>query len=122
MGATGSPEPTYQWQFDGVPIPGATGSTYTLSNVGTTQAGSYSVGVESGGISATSSAATITVNTGGWLTNLSARAYYRRQMSKHHPDKLQSQGLPESMLERAKERTQQIQAAYELLCKQRGMP
>ena len=47
---------------------------------------------------------------------------YRRQMSKHHPDKLQSQGLPESMLERAKERTQQIQAAYELLCKQRGMP
>ena len=46
---------------------------------------------------------------------------YRRQMSKHHPDKLQSQGLPESMLERAKERTQQIQAAYELLCKQRGM-
>jgi DnaJ like chaperone protein len=46
---------------------------------------------------------------------------YRRQMSKHHPDKLQAQGLPESMLERAKERTQQIQAAYELLCKQRGM-
>ena len=75
VGATGSPEPTYQWQFDGVPIPGATGSTYTLSNVGTTQAGSYSVGVESGGISASSSAATITVNTGGWLTNLSARAY-----------------------------------------------
>ena len=34
---------------------------------------------------------------------------YRRQMSRHHPDKLQANGVPESMLERAKERTQQIQ-------------
>jgi DnaJ like chaperone protein len=46
---------------------------------------------------------------------------YRRQMSRHHPDKLQANGLPESMLERAKERTQQIQAAYELLRTARGM-
>jgi DnaJ like chaperone protein len=46
---------------------------------------------------------------------------YRRQMSRHHPDKLQAKGLPESMLERAKERTQQIQAAWELLRAQRGM-
>lgn len=46
---------------------------------------------------------------------------YRRQMSKHHPDKLQAQGLPESMLERAKERTQQIQAAYERIRSARGM-
>ncbi len=46
---------------------------------------------------------------------------YRRQMSRHHPDKLQANGLPESMLERAKERTQQIQAAYELLKAARGM-
>jgi DnaJ like chaperone protein len=46
---------------------------------------------------------------------------YRRQMSRHHPDKLQGKGLPESMLERAKERTQQIQAAWELLRAQRGM-
>jgi len=46
---------------------------------------------------------------------------YRRQMSKHHPDKLQAQGLPESMLERAKERTQQIQAAYERIRTARGM-
>jgi DnaJ-domain-containing protein 1 len=29
--------------------------------------------------------------------------------------------LPESMLERAKERTQQIQAAYELIRARRGM-
>jgi len=46
---------------------------------------------------------------------------YRRQMSRHHPDKLQAQGLPESMLEHAKERTQQIRAAYELVRERRGM-
>jgi DnaJ like chaperone protein len=46
---------------------------------------------------------------------------YRRQMSRNHPDKLQASGLPESMLERAKERTQQIQAAYELIRGVRGM-
>ncbi len=46
---------------------------------------------------------------------------YRRQMSRNHPDKLQANGLPESMLERAKERTQQIQAAYELIRSVRGM-
>jgi DnaJ like chaperone protein len=46
---------------------------------------------------------------------------YRRQMSRHHPDKLKANGLPESMLERAKERTQQIQAAYELIRDRRGM-
>jgi DnaJ like chaperone protein len=46
---------------------------------------------------------------------------YRRQMSRHHPDKLKANGLPDSMLERAKERTQQIQAAYELIRERRGM-
>jgi DnaJ like chaperone protein len=46
---------------------------------------------------------------------------YRRQMSRHHPDKLKANGLPESMLERAKERTQQIQSAYEFIREQRGM-
>jgi DnaJ like chaperone protein len=46
---------------------------------------------------------------------------YRRQMSRHHPDKLQANGLPDSMLERAKERTQQIQVAYESIRERRGM-
>jgi DnaJ like chaperone protein len=46
---------------------------------------------------------------------------YRRQMSRHHPDKLKANGLPQSMLERAKERTQQIQAAYEVIRERRGM-
>ena len=40
---------------------------------------------------------------------------YRRQLSKHHPDKLKANGLPESMLEHAKQRTQQIIEAYEVI-------
>jgi DnaJ like chaperone protein len=46
---------------------------------------------------------------------------YRRQLSKHHPDKLKANGLPESMLEHAKQRTQQIIEAYELVKTARGM-
>jgi DnaJ like chaperone protein len=46
---------------------------------------------------------------------------YRRMMSKNHPDKLRANGLPESMMEHAKERTQQIRAAYERLCEARGI-
>ncbi|WP_344959858.1 co-chaperone DjlA [Zobellella aerophila] len=38
---------------------------------------------------------------------------YRRQMSKHHPDKLVSQGLPKEMMEMAKEKAQEIQQAWE---------
>ncbi len=49
-----------------------------------------------------------------------ARAY-RRQLSKHHPDKLKANGLPDSMLEHAKQRTQQIIEAYELIKSTRGM-
>ena len=40
---------------------------------------------------------------------------YRRQLSKHHPDKLKANGLPDSMMEHAKQRTQQIIEAYELI-------
>ena len=46
---------------------------------------------------------------------------YRRQLSKHHPDKLKANGLPDSMLEHAKQRTQQIIEAYELIKSARGM-
>jgi len=46
---------------------------------------------------------------------------YRRQMSRNHPDKLKANGLPESMLEMAKEKTQQIQQAYETIKEARGM-
>ncbi len=46
---------------------------------------------------------------------------YRRQLSKHHPDKLKANGLPDSKLEHAKQRTQQIIEAYELIKSARGM-
>jgi sugar lactone lactonase YvrE len=75
VSAAASPDPTYQWEFDGAPIPGATGPSLTLPNAGTTQAGAYSVVVTSGVFSAVSGTATIKVNAGGWLTNLSARGY-----------------------------------------------
>jgi DnaJ like chaperone protein len=46
---------------------------------------------------------------------------YRRLMSRHHPDKLKANGLPDSMLEHAKQRTQAIREAYDLLRERRGM-
>ncbi len=46
---------------------------------------------------------------------------YRRQMSRHHPDKLVANGLPESMAQMAKEKTQRIQQAYEEIRAARGM-
>lgn len=46
---------------------------------------------------------------------------YRRLMSRHHPDKLRANGLPDSMLEHAKQRTQAIREAYELLRERRGL-
>jgi DnaJ like chaperone protein len=45
---------------------------------------------------------------------------YRRQLSRHHPDKLKANGLPESMIEHAKQRTQQIIEAYELIRERRA--
>ena len=46
---------------------------------------------------------------------------YRRQLSRHHPDKLKANGLPESMIEHAKERTQQIIEAWDLIKERRGI-
>ncbi|WP_022940226.1 co-chaperone DjlA [Psychromonas hadalis] len=45
---------------------------------------------------------------------------YRKLMSQNHPDKLASKGLPKEMMELAKEKTQDIQKAYETLRKKRG--
>lgn len=46
---------------------------------------------------------------------------YRKMMSQNHPDKLVAKGLPDSMIKLATEKTQQIQAAYERICRSRGM-
>ncbi|MGC4111427.1 MAG: MBG domain-containing protein [Nocardioides sp.] len=60
--ATGSPTPTYQWFKNGVAIAGATSSTLGLSHVTLADAGSYSVTATNSAGSATSNAATLTVN------------------------------------------------------------
>lgn len=52
--------------------------------------------------------------------HLTVKRAYRRLMNENHPDKLVSKGLPKEMLEMAKEKSQQIQAAYDLICKVKG--
>ncbi len=46
---------------------------------------------------------------------------YRKMMSQHHPDKLAAKGLPDDMIEVAKEKTQEIQSAWELIKNHRGI-
>lgn len=46
---------------------------------------------------------------------------YRKLMSENHPDKLVSKGLPKQALEIAKNKAQDIQAAYEMIKEKRGM-
>jgi DnaJ like chaperone protein len=55
------------------------------------------------------------------MSNQEITKAYRRQMSRHHPDKLVANGLPESMAQVAKEKTQRIQEAYEVIRAARGM-
>src|SRR5580693_3663117 len=53
---------SYQWQFGGAAIPGATDSTLTFDDVSNSQAGSYSVELKSsGGESTNSQAAQLTI-------------------------------------------------------------
>jgi Ig-like domain-containing protein len=74
----GGPAPySYQWNFNGNPIAGATGSSYTVSNAQTADAGAYTVTVTSGAHSVTSQAANLMVNSGSAgtrLINISTRA------------------------------------------------
>lgn len=59
--ASGTPAPTYQWQFNGIALAGATNSTLTLNNVSTANAGNYTVVITNPHGSVTSNAATLTV-------------------------------------------------------------
>ena len=45
---------------------------------------------------------------------------YRKLMSEYHPDKLSGRGVPENMVKLATERSQEIQAAYDLVKKHRA--
>jgi len=46
---------------------------------------------------------------------------YRRLMSQYHPDKLMGQGVPDDMVDAATERSKEIQNAYEVIKKARGL-
>ncbi|MGA2016658.1 MAG: immunoglobulin domain-containing protein, partial [Opitutaceae bacterium] len=64
VSASGSSTLTYQWNFNGAPIGGATGSSYTISNVQASNGGPYTVTVTDSDGSTTSSAATLYVSSG----------------------------------------------------------
>jgi uncharacterized repeat protein (TIGR01451 family) len=61
VGARGSAPLSYQWQFNGSALPGATNTMLTLSNVRTNQDGSYLVIVSNAAGETPSAAATLTV-------------------------------------------------------------
>jgi len=61
--ASGSPAPAYQWRKNGVPVSGATGSTYTLVAVQPGDAADYTCVVSNSAGSATSNPATLVVRT-----------------------------------------------------------
>ncbi|WP_075182298.1 co-chaperone DjlA [Pantoea sp. 1.19] len=46
---------------------------------------------------------------------------YRKLMSEHHPDKLVAKGLPPQMMEMAKQKAQEIQAAYDLIKREKNI-
>ncbi|MFO1451546.1 MAG: immunoglobulin domain-containing protein [Opitutaceae bacterium] len=66
--ATGNPSPSFQWHQDGANIPGATNSTFSLSNVQLTSAGNYSVVVSNIHGSVTSTSALLTVSSSPVIT------------------------------------------------------
>jgi hypothetical protein len=70
--ATGAGTLTYQWNFGGTPISGATSSSYTVANAQASSAGQYTVTITNSEGSTTSSAATLYV--GPRLVNISTRA------------------------------------------------
>ena len=62
VAVTNGVTPAYQWKKDGVNINGATNSTYTISLVRATDAGSYTVTASTEGGAVTSAAILLTVN------------------------------------------------------------
>lgn len=61
VAAGGAPRPSFQWRKDGVAIPGATGSTYTIASASLADAGSYTVVAANTGGLVTSNAAVLTL-------------------------------------------------------------
>ena len=67
------PAQSYQWYFNGTPLPGTTRPAFTLPAVTAAQAGAYSVVVTTPAGSVSSLAARLTVNPAAWLSNVSLR-------------------------------------------------
>jgi uncharacterized repeat protein (TIGR03803 family) len=65
VAATGTAPLSYQWEFKGVDIAGATNATFTLTNVAASNAGSYTVVVSNAEGSATSTAVTLALTSPG---------------------------------------------------------
>ena len=65
----------YQWQLNGVNIPGATSSTLTLTNAGTTQRGTYAAVVTNPAGSVTSNSVNVAVSVNSFLYNISTLGY-----------------------------------------------
>ncbi len=61
VNATGTGSLNFQWQKDGIAIPGATSGTYNLSSIRAADAGSYTVVITGPGGTVTSTAAKLTV-------------------------------------------------------------
>jgi Immunoglobulin domain/Regulator of chromosome condensation (RCC1) repeat len=65
VSASGEAPISYQWRKNGINISGATGSTYTISSVTSNHAGEYTCYVSNYGGGVTSTAATLSVVSGG---------------------------------------------------------
>jgi len=68
VAATGEPAPSYQWNFNGSAIAGASGSTYVVVSAQVSNAGSYTVTVANAAGSVTSAPALLTVNSPAGVT------------------------------------------------------
>jgi len=55
------------------------------------------------------------------VSDAQVKKAYRKLMSQHHPDKLIAKGLPDEMIKVATEKSQDIQNAYQVICKKRDL-
>lgn len=75
VSASGNPAPSYQWQFNGADLTGATTATLTLNNVSTNQAGEYRVVVSNVAGFTNSDPATLTVLPATYADSVSVLTY-----------------------------------------------